>query len=127
MGYLDADGYLFLRDRAKDMVISCGVNIYPAEIEAVLTTHAAVADVAVIGVPDEEWGESVKAVVALEDGWAPTDALARDLIALCRERLAAYKCPRTVDFRPELPRTETGKLYKRLLRDEYGAAPARPA
>ena len=126
VGYLDADGYLFLRDRAKDMVISGGVNIYPAEIEAVLTTHPAVADVAVIGVPDEEWGESVKAVVALEDGWAPTDALARDLIALCRERLAAYKCPRTVDFRPELPRTETGKLYKRVLREEYGSAPARP-
>jgi long-chain acyl-CoA synthetase len=119
IGFLDEDGYLFLRDRAKDMIISGGVNIYPAEIEGVLTSHPAVNDVAVIGVPDPEWGESVKAVVELVAGTGPSDELAEELIAFCRERLATYKCPRTVDFRDELPRTETGKLYKRWLKDEY--------
>lgn len=119
VGYLDDDGYLFLRDRAKDMIISGGVNIYPAEVEAVLTTHPAVHDVAVIGVPDPEWGESVKAVVELAAGRIPTPDLEDDLLAWCRERLASYKCPRTVEFRDELPRTETGKLYKRLLKDEH--------
>ncbi|HEY8546928.1 MAG TPA: AMP-binding protein [Acidimicrobiales bacterium] len=119
LGYLDEDGYLFLRDRAKDMIISGGVNIYPAEVEAVLGSHPAVRDVAVIGVPDEEWGESVQAVVELEDGVAGTPELAAELIGHCRGRLARFKCPRSVDFRASLPRTETGKLYKRLLRDEY--------
>jgi long-chain acyl-CoA synthetase len=119
VGYLDEDGYLFLRDRAKDMIISGGVNIYPAEVEAVLSTHAAVGDVAVIGVPDAEWGESVKAVVELVDGVTPSDELADDMIELCRSRLASYKCPRTVDFRNELPRSDAGKVYKRVLRDEY--------
>jgi long-chain acyl-CoA synthetase len=122
VGYLDADGYLFLRDRAKDMIISGGVNIFPAEIEGVLSGHPAVGDVAVIGVPDDEWGESVKAVVEVVDGVEPSDVLGEELIAYCRERLAGYKCPRTVDFRPDLPRTDGGKLYKRLLRDEYRAA-----
>jgi long-chain acyl-CoA synthetase len=119
VGFLDEDGYLFLRDRAKDMIISGGVNIYPAEIEAVLTTHPMVNDVAVIGIPDPEWGESVKAVVELVADAEPTTELADALIAFCRERLAGFKCPRSVDFRPELPRTEAGKLYKRWLRDEY--------
>jgi long-chain acyl-CoA synthetase len=123
IGYLDDDGYLFLRDRAKDMIISGGVNIYPAEIEGVLSAHPRVGDVAVIPIPDPEWGESVKAVVELDDGSVPTgaaaDRLAGELIAFCRERLAGYKCPRTVDFRAHLPRTDGGKLYKRLLRDEY--------
>jgi long-chain acyl-CoA synthetase len=119
IGYLDDDGYLFLRDRAKDMIISGGVNIYPAEVEGVLTSHPAVRDVAVIGVPDAEWGESVKAVVELTDGQEPSDALAVELVAYCRERLAHYKCPRSVDFSAALPRTETGKLYKRIVRDEY--------
>jgi long-chain acyl-CoA synthetase len=124
VGYLDDDGYLFLRDRAKDMIISGGVNIYPAEAEAVLTAHPAVADVAVIGIPDDEWGESVHAVVEPVDGFEPGDALAAELIEFCRDRLAKYKCPRTVEFRASLPRTEAGKLYKRLLRDEHrGAAP----
>ncbi len=122
VGYLDPDGYLFLRDRAKDMIVSGGVNIYPAEVEAALTTHPAVRDVAVIGIPDDEWGETVKAVVELDDGYEPTAALEQELIELCRSRLARYKCPRSVDFLPELPRTETGKLYKRLLRDQYAAA-----
>jgi long-chain acyl-CoA synthetase len=119
MGFLDADGFLFLRDRAKDMIISGGVNIYPAEVEARLSEHPAVADVAVIGLPDAEWGESVKAIVQLELAFEPTEGLRRELIAHCKAGLAKFKIPRSVDFRDELPRTETGKLYKRLLVDEY--------
>jgi long-chain acyl-CoA synthetase len=119
VGLLDEDGYLFLRDRAKDMIISGGVNIYPAEVEGVLSAHSAVGDVAVIGVPDPEWGESVRAVVELVAGVEPSDALADELIAHCRERLSGYKCPRTVEFRAHLPRTDGGKLLKRLIRDEY--------
>jgi long-chain acyl-CoA synthetase len=119
VGYLDDDGYLFLVDRAKDMIISGGVNIYPAEAEAVLTTHPAVADVAVIGVPDEEWGETVKAIVQLAPAVQPSDELAAELIRHTREHLAGFKCPRLLEFRDALPRTETGKLYKRLLRDEH--------
>ena len=125
VGFLDEDGYLFLRDRAKDMIISGGVNIYPAEVEAVLTEHPAVADVAVIGVPDEEWGESVKAVVELAPGHAPSDDLATELVSHCRARLASFKCPRSVDFRAGLPRTDSGKLFKRHLRDEYWAGAGR--
>jgi long-chain acyl-CoA synthetase len=122
LGYMDADGYLFLRDRAKDMIISGGVNIYPAEIEAVILQHPAVTDVAVIGVPDAEWGESVKAIVQPADDAERGDALAQELIDYCAPRLAKFKLPRSVDFRDELPRTETGKLIKRWLRDEYAAA-----
>jgi long-chain acyl-CoA synthetase len=121
VGYMDEDGYLFISDRAKDMIISGGVNIYPAEVEGVLACHGAVGDVAVIGVPDAEWGESVKAVVELVDGIEPSEALASELIVFCRQRISRYKCPRTVDFREALPRTDGGKLYKRLLRDEYWA------
>ncbi len=121
MGYLDDDGWLFLSDRKADMIISGGVNIYPAEIEGALLEHPAVADAAVLGVPDDEWGEQVKAVVQLKDPAAAGDELAQELLAFCRERLAAFKCPRSVDFRDELPRFPTGKLYKRLLRDEYWA------
>jgi long-chain acyl-CoA synthetase len=119
IGYLDEDGYLFLSDRVIDMIISGGVNIYPAEVEGVLITHPAVRDVAVFGVPDEEYGEQIKAVVELEDGHEPSDALAEELIAFCRRALAGYKAPRTVDFADTLPRTPTGKLYKRLLRAPY--------
>jgi long-chain acyl-CoA synthetase len=125
IGYMDEDGYLFIRDRAKDMIISGGVNIYPAEVEGVLATHPAVGDVAVIGVPDPEWGEQVKAVVETTDGVMPDDALAKELIGFCQERIARFKCPRSVDFRSRLPRTDGGKLYKRLLRDEYWAAAER--
>jgi long-chain acyl-CoA synthetase len=125
VGYLDAEGYLFISDRAKDMIISGGVNIYPAEIEGVLSSHPMVGDVAVIGVPDPEWGESVKAVVELVDGIEPSDEIVEELIAHCRERLAGYKCPRSVDFRASLPRNETGKLFKRLIRDEYWAGSGR--
>jgi long-chain acyl-CoA synthetase len=121
IGYLDEDGYLFLCDRAKDMIISGGVNIYPAEVEAVLSTHPLVGDVAVIGVPDPEWGESVKAVVEVVNGATPGDDLAGELIAYCRQRLASFKCPRSIDFRTRLPRSDAGKVYKRTLRAEYWA------
>lgn len=125
VGYLDRDGYLFICDRAKDMIISGGVNIYPAEVEGVLSTHPAVADVAVIGIPDSEWGEQVKAVVELAGGTEPSDSLAEDIIAFCRARLAGFKCPRSVDFETTLPRTETGKLVKRQIRDRYWAESGR--
>jgi long-chain acyl-CoA synthetase len=125
VGYLDADGYLFISDRIKDMVITGGVNVYPAEIEGVLHAHPAVDDVAVIGVPDAEWGESIKAIVQLAPGITPNAELEDELIEFCRARLASFKCPRTVDFRDELPRTDAGKLYKRRLRDEYWAASER--
>jgi long-chain acyl-CoA synthetase len=121
VGYLDDDGYLFICDRIKDMIITGGVNVYPAEVEAALADHPAVADVAVIGIPDEEWGEQIKAVVEPVANREAGDALANELIAFCRERLASYKCPRSVDFRDALPRSDTGKLFKRRLRDEYWA------
>ena len=119
VGYLDADGYLYLTDRSVNLIISGGVNIYPAEIEAVLITHPAVGDVAVIGVPNAEWGEEVKAVVEPQPGVQATSPLATELIAWCRDRLASYKCPRTVDFTVSLPRHDNGKLYKQQLREEY--------
>ena len=121
VGFVDEDGYLFLRDRVKDMIVSGGVNIYPAEVEGVLSMHPKIGDVAVIGIPDEEWGESVKAVVELIEGETPSPELEADIIAFAQERLSKYKCPRTVDFRDRLPRTDHGKLMKRLLRDEYWA------
>jgi len=119
VGHVDADGFLFLTDRASHMIITGGVNVYPQETENLLITHPAVADVAVIGVPDAEFGEAVKAVVVLRDGVAPSEALAAALVAWCRERQSGIKCPRTVDFVEALPRTEAGKLMKRLLRDGY--------
>jgi long-chain acyl-CoA synthetase len=121
VGYLDDDGYLFICDRAKDMVISGGVNIYPTEVEGVLSSHPAVADVAVIGIPDSEWGEQVRAVVELVGEAQPSPELAAELIAYCRTRLAGFKCPRSVDFEARLPRNEAGKLIKRQLRDRYWA------
>jgi long-chain acyl-CoA synthetase len=121
IGYFDEDGYLFLADRVIDMIISGGVNIYPAEIEGVLIMHPAVRDVAVFGVPDEEFGEQVKAAVELSHGVDATGELAEELIAHTRSSLAGYKAPRTIDFVDEMPRTPTGKLYKRLLRDPYWA------
>jgi acyl-CoA synthetase (AMP-forming)/AMP-acid ligase II len=125
VGRVDDDGFLYLTDRAAYMIISGGVNIYPQEAENTLVVHPDVADVAVFGVPDEEMGERVHAVVQPAEGVEPSDELAARLIAYCRDRLAHYKCPRTVDFRTELPRHPTGKLYKRLLKDEYWSA-ARP-
>ncbi len=124
-GYLDEDGYLFLCDRKADMIISGGVNIYPAEIEAVLITHPSVRDVAVFGVPDEDWGEQVKAVVELEAGVEPSAAVTGQLLAHCAESLAKYKWPRTVDYAGALPREDNGKLLKRKLRDPYWAGRAR--
>ena len=119
MGYLDEDGYLFLTDRTANLIISGGVNIYPAEVDAVLLEHPAVGDVATIGIPNEDWGEEVKAVVELRDGVAGSDELAAEILEFCRSRLAHFKCPRSVDFIDELPRQDNGKIYKRLLRDRY--------
>jgi long-chain acyl-CoA synthetase len=119
MGWLDADGWLFLSDRKIDMIISGGVNVYPAEVEAALLAHPEVGDAAVFGVPSEEWGEEVKAVVEPAPGAAAGDALRERLLAHCRGRLAGYKCPRTLDFTNALPRDPNGKLYKRKLRDPY--------
>jgi acyl-CoA synthetase (AMP-forming)/AMP-acid ligase II len=119
VGYVDDEGYLYLTDRKAYMIISGGVNIYPQEAENVLVTHPKVADVAVFGVPNLEFGEEVKAVVQPVDGVEPSPELERELIAFCQEQLAHFKCPRSVDFEPELPRLPTGKLYKRLLRDKY--------
>ncbi|WP_405085504.1 AMP-binding protein [Microbispora sp. NBC_01389] len=119
IGYVDEDGFLYLTDRRAYMIISGGVNIYPQEAENVLAVHPKVADVAVFGVPDPEMGEQVKAVVQPLDPAEAGSGLEAELIAYCRERLAHYKCPKSVDFRDELPRHASGKLYKRLLRDEY--------
>jgi len=119
IGYLDPEGYLFLCDRKADMIISGGVNIYPAEIESVFLTHPKVGDVAVFGVPHEEWGEEVKAVVEPAAGATPGPALAAELLAFCADKLARYKTPKTIDFIAEMPRDPNGKLYKRKLRDPY--------
>jgi long-chain acyl-CoA synthetase len=121
VGYLDEEGWLYLTDRKTYMIISGGVNIYPQETENLLITHPKVMDAAVIGVPDEDLGEVVKAVVQPVPGVEPTVDLERELIAFCRENLAHFKCPRSIDFEDELPRLPTGKLYKRLLRDRYWA------
>jgi long-chain acyl-CoA synthetase len=115
-GYLDEDGFLFLCDRKSDMIISGGVNIYPAEIEAVLVTHPEVRDAAVFGIPHADWGEEVKAVLEVAEG---TPALAEDILAFCKERLATFKIPKSIDFTDALPRDPNGKLYKRKLRDPY--------
>jgi long-chain acyl-CoA synthetase len=121
VGYLDDDGYLYLTDRRTYMIISGGVNIYPQEAENLLVTHPKVLDAAVIGVPNDDLGEGVKAVVEPATGVEPGPDLERELIAFCRAHLASYKCPRSVDFDPGLPRLPTGKLYKRVLRDRYWA------
>jgi long-chain acyl-CoA synthetase len=119
VGSVDAAGFVHLADRKSHMIISGGVNIYPAEIEAALQAHPAVGDVAVFGIPDEEWGEQVKAAVELAPGFSASPALAAELIAFVRARLAAYKAPRSIDFEDALPRTPAGKLYVRRLRDRY--------
>ncbi|MFG2405604.1 acyl-CoA synthetase [Streptomyces brevispora] len=119
LGILDEDGYLFLRDRKIDMIISGGVNIYPAEIESALLTHPAVADAAVFGIPHADWGEEVRAVVEAAEGQQPGDALAADILAHCAEQLAGYKRPKTLGFITTMPRDPNGKLYKRRLREPY--------
>jgi len=119
IGYVDEEGYLYLTDRKAHMIISGGVNIYPQEAENLLITHPRVHDVAVIGVPNEDFGEEVKAVVQPANWDEAGDELGEELIAFCRQHLSAIKCPRSVDFQQELPRHATGKLYKRLIRDRY--------
>jgi len=119
VGYLDEDGYLYLTDRKDFMIVSGGVNIYPQEIENVLVTHPKVADVAVFGVPNDEMGEEVKAVVQPTDMAAAGPDLEQELQAFCRDHLARYKCPRSIDFVTTMPRDPNGKLYKRTLRDPY--------
>jgi long-chain acyl-CoA synthetase len=119
VGLLDEDGYLFLRDRKIDMIISGGANIYPAEIEGVLLTHPMVGDAAVFGIPHEDWGEEVKAVIEPAEGVEASDELAAEILAYCADRLAKFKTPKTIDFTNEMPRDPNGKLYKRKLRDPY--------
>jgi len=119
VGYLNEEGYLFLCDRKIDMIISGGANIYPAEIENVLLTHPKVGDVAVFGIPHEDWGEEIKAVVEPADGVVPGEALTEELLLFCRDKLAKFKTPRSIDYTNEMPRDPNGKLYKRKLRDPY--------
>jgi long-chain acyl-CoA synthetase len=126
IGYLDEDGYLFLCDRASDVIISGGVNVYPAEIEAELACHPAVADAAVFGIPHDDWGEEIKAVVEPVAGKQGGPELTGELLAFLSGRVARFKLPRTIDYVTELPRDPNGKLYKRRLRDPYWAGRERP-
>jgi len=119
IGYLNEDGYLFLCDRKNDMIISGGVNIYPAEVEAALLAHPKVGDAAVFGIPDPDWGEQVKAVIEPAAGVDPSPALAQEILLFCADRIAKYKMPKSIDFLAALPRDPNGKLYKRKLRDPY--------
>ncbi|MFY1599777.1 AMP-binding enzyme, partial [Micromonospora sp. WMMD737] len=120
-GYRDQDGYLYLYDRVKDMIVSGGENVYPAEVENVLMSHPAVGDVAVIGVPHAKWGEAVKAVVVPAEAVAEADhaTLEAELLAYARTRLAGFKLPKSVDFAASMPRNATGKILKRTLREDY--------
>jgi long-chain acyl-CoA synthetase len=115
-GYLDDDGYLYIHDRVKDMIVSGGENVYPAEVENVLMGHPAVADCAIIGVPHEKWGETAKAVVVRVPGVEVTED---EIIEFCRERLAKFKCPTSVDWAEALPRNPSGKILKKDLRAPY--------
>lgn len=119
IGYLNEDSYLFLCDRKSDMIISGGVNIYPAEIEGVLLSHPKVGDAAAFGIPNDDWGEEVKVVIEPAADTEASDALREDILDFCRDRLAKYKTPRSIDFIAEMPRDPNGKLYKRKLRDPY--------
>jgi fatty-acyl-CoA synthase/long-chain acyl-CoA synthetase len=122
LGYVDEDSYLYLADRMSYTIISGGVNIYPQETEDVLLRHPAIADAAVFGIPDAEYGEQVKAAVELLDPTMAGPEMETALISYCRDHLAAYKCPHSVDFEAQLPRSSAGKLYKRRLRDKYWPA-----
>jgi long-chain acyl-CoA synthetase len=119
VGLIDEDGYLFLRDRKIDMIISGGANIYPAEIESVLLSYPKVGDAAVFGIPHDDWGEEVKAVIEPAEGVVGDDALAEEIMAFCAGKLAKFKTPKSIDFTDEMPRDPNGKLYKRKLRDPY--------
>jgi long-chain acyl-CoA synthetase len=125
VGYFDEEGFLFLTGRSAEVIIAGGVNIYPQEVDNELIKHPAVADCATVGVPNEEWGEEVKAVILLKEGYRPSDALAQEIVAFGRDRLAAYKAPRSVDFVGELPRTEAGKIQRHKVRAKYWAGRAR--
>jgi acyl-CoA synthetase (AMP-forming)/AMP-acid ligase II len=122
VGHLDREGFLHITDRKKDVIISGGFNVYPSEVEQVVWTHPAVLDCAVIGVPDENWGEAVKAVVELKPG---AQVAADELIALCKQQLGSVKAPKTVDFVATLPRSPVGKVLKKELREPYWAAVTR--
>ena len=119
MGYIDDDGFLFLTGRNAETIISGGVNIYPSEVDDVLLLHPAVHDTATVGVPNQEWGEEVRGVVELEEDFTASDALAAELVAHCRDRLAHYKCPRRIDFADSLPRLPTGKILRGRVRASY--------
>ena len=119
MGYLDQEGYLYLCDRRTDLIISGGVNIYPAEVDAVFLTHPKVADACTIGIPDPEWGQQVMTVIEPKTGVEPTDELAEALLGYCRDQLARFKCPRRIEFMASLPRSEAGKILRRKVRDHY--------
>ncbi|MEZ5557814.1 MAG: AMP-binding protein [Pseudomonadales bacterium] len=119
MGYFDEDGYLFLTGRTAELIISGGVNIYPQEVDSELMKHPAVLDVCTIGAPNEEWGEEVRSVVQLNEGYAPSEALSQELIEWARERLANFKCPRAIDYVDELPRSAAGKIQRRVVRAPY--------
>ena len=119
MGYLDKDGYLYLTDRKSFMIVSGGVNISSQEIEHVISSHPEVRDVAVFGVPNAEFGEEVKAVVQLERPISAGPKMEQEILEYCREHLARFKCPRTVDFDSDLPRLDNGKLFKQKLRETY--------
>jgi long-chain acyl-CoA synthetase len=121
VGHVDEDGYLFLHDRKSDLIISGGVNIYPAEIEGQLGGHPKVADVAVFGIPHPDWGEEIKAVVQPAEGVEAGPELTEELLEFARGRLARFKLPRSIDYVEQLPRDPNGKLYKRRLRDPYWA------
>jgi long-chain acyl-CoA synthetase len=121
IGHLDEEGYLYLHDRQSNMIITGGVNVYPAEIEGELAAHPKVADVAVFGIPHPDWGEEIKAVVQPADGVSPDEELTVELLAFAGRRLARFKLPRSIDYLDELPRDPNGKLYKRWLRDPYWA------
>ena len=123
MGKKDEDGYYYLVDRKQNMIITGGENVYPSEVEGAIASHPAVRDVAVIGVPDEKWGEAIKAIVVLKPGYKSDEEMSREIIQFTRGKLAGYKCPKSVDFIPdeEMPRTATGKILHRILREKYGA------
>jgi acyl-CoA synthetase (AMP-forming)/AMP-acid ligase II len=122
MAYQDEDGFLYLVDRKQNMIITGGENVYPSEVENVIVAHPSVKEVCVIGVPDEKWGEAVKAVVVLNEGFEETDKCRQEILKFCKEMMAGYKRPKTIDFIQfeEIPRTATGKVIYGALRDRYG-------
>ena len=119
MGYFDEDGYLFLTGRSAELIISGGVNIYPQEVDSELLKHPSVLDVCTVGVPNEEWGEEVRSVIQLQPELTPSDALSEELITWARDRLAAFKCPRKIDYVDELPRSAAGKIQRKVVRAPY--------